>query len=281
MIISKAHYEKRLLRVLEYIFDNLDGDLSLDALADVACMSRFHWHRVFYAMTGETVAATIRRVRLSRASGYLLQTDIPIAQVAERTGYPSIQSFSRAFKGAFNMSPGTYRTSGRAPVALEFLQKDDFEMFPVRTEDKQDVRLVGQPHTGNYMNVGSAFEAAVAVFTARNLWPFTQAMVGVYYDDPDMIEEDKLRSFAGFHVNDALELPDGMKEEVLEGGRYAVLTHKGPYAELHRAYRFLFGQWLPQSGAEAKDAPCYEVYLNNPRDVAPDELLTEICLPLK
>ncbi|MFT5345881.1 MAG: AraC family transcriptional regulator, partial [Dinoroseobacter sp.] len=52
-----AAYETRLRRVLAYIHDNPAGDLSLDTLADVAAMSRFHWHRVFHGMTGETCAA--------------------------------------------------------------------------------------------------------------------------------------------------------------------------------------------------------------------------------
>lgn len=59
---KQAEYEVRLLRVLAHIHDHVDGDLSLDALADVACMSRFHWHRVFRAMTGETLADAVRRI---------------------------------------------------------------------------------------------------------------------------------------------------------------------------------------------------------------------------
>ena len=68
-------YEARMLRVIDYIHDNLDGDLSLDNLADVAAMSRFHWHRVFHAMTGETCAAAVRRVRLNRAAGWCIRID--------------------------------------------------------------------------------------------------------------------------------------------------------------------------------------------------------------
>ena len=58
------HYEKRLLRVLDHIHDNPAGDLSLDALADVAALSRFHWHRIFRAMTGETAHQTVKRMRM-------------------------------------------------------------------------------------------------------------------------------------------------------------------------------------------------------------------------
>ena len=60
-----------------------------------------------------------------------------------------------------------------------------------------------------------------------------------------------------------------------------MLTYKGPYSGIHAAYHSLFGNWLPGSGEEPADQPCYEVYLNNPRDTAPEDLLTEICLPLK
>ncbi|WP_394197346.1 helix-turn-helix domain-containing protein [Litoreibacter albidus] len=90
-------YEARLLRVMEYIHDNPAGDLSLDALADIAAMSRFHWHRVFHGMTGETCADAVRRVRLHRAACWLVQKDWPVAQVAERCGY----SNARALRGLF------------------------------------------------------------------------------------------------------------------------------------------------------------------------------------
>ena len=67
--------ERRLLRVLDHIHDNPAGDLSLDALSDVAAMSRFHWHRVFRAMTGETLAQAVRRIRMQRASYLLAMTE--------------------------------------------------------------------------------------------------------------------------------------------------------------------------------------------------------------
>ena len=60
--------ERRVLRVLEHIHANPAADLSLDALADVAAMSRFHWHRLFRAVTGETAAQTVRRMRMHRAA---------------------------------------------------------------------------------------------------------------------------------------------------------------------------------------------------------------------
>ena len=105
--------EKRMLRVLDYIHDNPAGDLSLDALADVAAMSRFHWHRVFRGITGETAAQAVRRMRMYRASVALVQEQTPLAQIARNVGYPNLASFTRAFTESFAMSPQRLPKPGR------------------------------------------------------------------------------------------------------------------------------------------------------------------------
>ncbi len=64
-------YEARINRVTAYIYEHLDEPLDLERLADVAAMSPWHWHRVYSAMRGETVAATVRRLRLMRAANEL------------------------------------------------------------------------------------------------------------------------------------------------------------------------------------------------------------------
>jgi len=67
----RARYEARLNRVLDHIYDHLDEPLDIDRLAEIACLSPYHWHRIYQAMHGETVASTVRRLRLHRAAGYL------------------------------------------------------------------------------------------------------------------------------------------------------------------------------------------------------------------
>lgn len=96
---------KSVSRVTEYIYDHLDEDIDLEKLAAIACLSPYHWHRVYHAMNGETLAATVRRLRLHRAAGYLAHTSLPIAQVAEKSGYANVPSFTRAFSAAYGMPP--------------------------------------------------------------------------------------------------------------------------------------------------------------------------------
>lgn len=273
-------YETRLLRVIDHIFANLDGDLSLDALADVAAMSRFHWHRIYRAMTGETCAQTVRRIRLHVAASLLAGSDQSVRAIADQVGYRDRDSFDRAFQTQYGMTPLAFRDRG-VPLPFVRKRKDSQTMFPVEITDVPERRLIGLPHQGAYFRISEAYSRLDAIIAARGLFPQTRGMIAVFYDDVTTVAEEDLRSFAAFQVEAELPLPDGLEERVLSAGPQAVLHYKGPYANLASVYDFLFGTWLPASGREPADAPSYEFYLNSPMDTAPDELLTDIYLPLK
>lgn len=275
-----VNYEKRILRVLKYIHENPAEDLSLDRLADVAAMSRFHWHRVFHAMTGETCAQAVRRVRLHRAAGWLIHQNEPIADIAARVGYPNVQSFSRAFSEGFGISPGAFRNKGRFCRPPKQRSKGMFKMFEIETKQIPNRRLAALLHKGAYTETGSCFEKLASTASSHNLWPQVQGMIGVHYDDPNVVSEADLRCHAGMIVPQEADIPDGLEEVRLPGGSYAVLHYKGPYTVIKVAYDYLYGDWLPNSGREPADAPCYEYYLNEPSNTAPEDLRTDICLPL-
>ncbi len=273
-------YEARMLRVLDYIHDHPDGDLSLDALADVAAMSRFHWHRVFVGMTGETCAQAVRRIRLNRAACWLVQTDQPVEQIAARVGYPSVQSFGRAFRQSYSMPPAQFRKDGATGAPYLQSRERAHPMFDVTLDTQPDRTLAVVSHTGPYLEIGKAFESIGAIASARNLWPQVRGMVGIYMDDPDSVAAENLRSFAGIELAPGVTVPSDLQRYDLPGGKVARLRFVGPYSGLHAAYGYLFGDWLPKSGEEPADMPSYEVYLNGPADTAPEDLITDICLPL-
>jgi AraC family transcriptional regulator len=274
-------YEDRLLRVLDHIHDNPAGDLSLDALADVAAMSRFHWHRVFHAMTGETAAQAVRRIRLHRAAVWLVQTDMDLGEIAKRAGYASARSLARAFALQYGCSPSAFRKDGEMLAERLRNEKGETPVFPVEIADQPPRRLAAVAHSGPYPEIGGAFEKLSAIISARGLWPAVRGGVAVYYDDPAATEPRALRSHAGFVLDEAAAMPAGLDEVRIARGPAAVLHFRGPYAGLEAAYGYLYGTWLAQSGREPADAPVYEVYLNGPSDVPPEELLTEIVVPLK
>ena len=154
-------------------------------------------------------------------------------------------------------------------------------MYEVTLKSFPGARLAVMPHRGSYQKIGAAFEQLSAWMVKHQMFAADTKMFGVYLDDPDSTPEAELRSYAGFSVPLTFNGADGVEALTLQAGDTATVLHKGPYAELPRAYAHLYSQWLPTSGREPADQPCFELYLNNPSQVPPTEWLTEVALPLK
>jgi AraC family transcriptional regulator len=114
---SRTYYQERLNRVTGYIYDHLDDQLDLNTLADIACLSPYHW-TVYsrQALRGETIAATVKRLRLHRAAGYLAHTSMAVEKIAEKSGYGNLQSFTRIFHSVYGMPPRNIE--GRAATSV-------------------------------------------------------------------------------------------------------------------------------------------------------------------
>lgn len=274
-------YARRLQRVAAHIAANLDSPLSLAELAAVAHFSEFHFHRIYRELMGETIAETIRRERLHRAASELLHGDAPIAVIAPRAGYTSTAAFTRAFAGAYGMPPAAYR-AGSAPIARSPVRPEKEPcMYDVTFRDYPRIRLVALRHAGAYDQIGGAFRQLFAWAGPRGIAGRGSRCIGVYYDDPETVPPAQLRSDACLTLPDGVAVEGAFKELFIGPAHCAVVCHKGPYAELPRAYRWLFRTWLPSSGYVPADQPCFEVYLNDPTALPPTEWLTDVCMPLR
>lgn len=272
-------YGARIERVTAYIWDHLDDPLDLHKLADVACFSPYHFHRIFREFTGETVAQTVRRLRLHRAAAQLEEGEQPISSIATAAGYGSIEAFTRAFAASYGQPPASYRASQHKAPDTPGPEPIDAR-YEVSVCEFPAMRLAGYPHQGDYQQIGSAFGRFYAWAFPRGIIHAQTRHIGVYYSDETAVPTAELRSFAGVTVAEDFQ-PEGEVEIVdIPSGSAAMLTHKGPYAQLSTAYRYLYGAWLIGGDQAPGDQPCFEVYLNNPTEVPPTELLTEVWFPL-
>lgn len=274
-------YGARMDRVLAYLFDHLDDALDLNKLAEIACLSPYHWHRVYHAMRGETIAATVRRLRLSRATAWLTQTGMPIAEIAAKSGFGGVESFIRLFKAAYGMPPAKYRREGSHRRFDPQHANGSSAVYEIDIRKLKPTRAATIGHRGSYMEIGRAFEKLFGALAARNLLAPGLRMIGIFYDDVASVAEPELRSRAAIIGPENLPIDAPLEESMIAGGDYAVIRHRGPYADMKPAYEWLYGSWLPQSGREPGDAPCLEEYLNSPRDTPAADLLSDIYLPLK
>lgn len=282
-------YRSRILRVQLYIEEHLDGDLSRDRLAAIACFSPFHFHRLFTAFTDETLHKYIRRLRLERALHRLAYSDESVVNVAFGAGFETHEAFSRAFRQAFDMSPTELRerASHRDPFLV--LQPSPSPTpqhigeinMDVRIDTLEPKRIAFIRLVGPYTGIGAKFQQLCGWAAPKGILGPETEVLGIFYDNPEVTPIEKLRSDAAITVNDNVAAEGDVQVGEIAGGACAIATHKGPYTDLAESYRWLYGVWLPQSGRNPADAPCFERYLNDPADVAEEELLTEIHLPLK
>jgi AraC family transcriptional regulator len=272
-----ASYAQRVARVSDYIHDNLDADLSLDRLASIACMSRFHWHRVYQAMQGETVAETVRRLRLCRAAEWLANSSYPVADIARRSGYGSVDAFNRIFRDHYGQTPAAFRENGSHARFKRANAESDARGFPVVVERLPALRCVGLAHHGSYMTIGKTMVRLAAALAGQGV-DGRPRMLAMFLDDPDLVPEDRLRAMIMTPTVRGIAIEPPCEEIVLGEGTYATLRYVGPYADMLDAYRWLFGVWLPRSGLETSAAQMIHDYLDDPAETSPADLRTNICL---
>jgi AraC family transcriptional regulator len=155
----------------------------------------------------------------------------------------------------------------------------------IRTETIGDVHLAAIRHVGPYDRIGAAFEKLDRWASGKKIVQGAPRLIAIYHDDPNAVPAEKLRADAGVEVPPGFKGPGFKGGEVkpvkLVGGRYAVTQHRGSYDSLGDAWAAFRRNVAAKDGMAADERPCFEVYINTPRNAAPPDLLTELYLPIK
>ena len=286
--------EEQLLRVALHVEQHLREPLTVERLAEVACISEYHFHRLFRLWTGEPVIEYVRRLRLEHAAYRLRATRRSVRMIALDVGYESADAFGRAFRERFAVSPSEYRRrwagSDVASVRASFPVRRDEQaeelVIPVSVQTLTRWSLVCLRRTGPYQQVWLAWRELGEWVHAHAPMLADAPRIGISHDDPAMVDRDRIRYDACHAVPaahaasvKALIRPPFYWRE-MPAGDYAITRHRGPYHELGQAYRRLFLEWLPGSGRYPADAPVVERYLDSPNEVREEELRTDLLLPL-
>ena len=116
---TSMQYQQRLQRVIDYIYQHLSEDLTLEQLAEQAWMSPWHFHRIYRLLAEEPVNMTVRRLRLQSAAGQLLRSELSLLQIARQLRYSSAEALSRAFRKQYGVSPQLYKQQHRHQLTAD------------------------------------------------------------------------------------------------------------------------------------------------------------------
>lgn len=280
----EKNYQERILKVLIHIQNHLDDPLSLEALAAVAHFSPYHFHRIFTSYTGESVKSYLRRLRLERATRDLLFSKKSLAFVSERAGYDTQQSFHRAFKEVFGITPLELREKKQGILFQEKEKSRNLEVAPTVIVKKIEPitvafkRNVGHPDKLFETWLSLATEVGIARFTSEQ----TQK-IAIPYDFAEITPTDKVRFDICVSLNELLNFkPSGDTGiQTIRGGKYAIVTHQGPLEKIESVYETLFCEWLPKSGYDLDDFPSFILHRTLPMLTQESDLISDIFLPIK
>jgi AraC family transcriptional regulator len=304
---------------MDYIERHIDGDLSLSRVSASACVSPFHFHRMFRDATGETLSRFVRRIRLEKAITQIAANPKKsITEVALDSGFSSSAAFTRAFRAQYGTTPSLWRSAcgphgtrrpitslppttprrrSRGEATVSFICADrrhekwrvkekDGRSTDVVVRDMESMHVAYVRHTGPYKGDAALFER---LFTRLCRWAAPRGLIqppetkilAVYHDNPGITAADRLRVSACVTAPASLRSSGEVGTMEIPGGRYAVARFELGADEYAAAWNTVCGIWLPESGYEPDDRPFFEMYSSEGGLDCRKKTTVDICVPVR
>ncbi|WP_284036553.1 AraC family transcriptional regulator [Neobacillus sp. 114] len=283
-------------RTLDYIEESLNEQLTLEKLAEIACFSPFHYHRVFQAMVGESVMDYVRKRRLTFAAERLFYTDEKVINIAIDAGFQYQESFNRAFKNFYGVSPKQYRNAKRISGPLHGKACLNIKLF--LGGHKMEPKLVTKPafyiigYELKTKNVDGQNSKDIPEFWQQ----YIRNQLGANIPDPihENVELGICTDFnpetgefvylIGMEVNEGTQAPAGMVYRSFPELEYAVFTTPKTNEEsftssIQSTWNYIFTEWFPQSGYEHHGSVEIELYDERCYDTENKQM--DIYIPVK
>lgn len=284
----EQEYRNHINQVIKAIIRNPGEDWTTAALAGLAGISAFHFHRVFRALTGETMFAFLQRRRLLRAIELMQENRFSLTEIALECGFDSGSSLSRAFKKHCGCSPTEYRRQHPAlflPAARPLANRKAVIEAEIREISERQALIVERRGLieQNFEHAAKvAFRVLVNEIKHVNGWPAIRECIGICPDEASLVPDAEARYQAGFIYEGQLpDLSAEVQRLVIPAGKWAVALHSGGYDTLWQSWNRMYRNWLPISGYVLRDAAPFEIYLNNLKTVPPEKLQTQIWIPIQ
>ncbi|MEW6345148.1 MAG: GyrI-like domain-containing protein [Paraburkholderia sp.] len=285
---TERDYHRRIARVIEAILADPSAPHTVESLAAVAHLSPFHFHRIYRALTGESIVETVQRVRLAQAAHRLTVAGDSVTTVAGKVGYESPQAFARAFRGFAGVSPSTFQMRQRRLSAPHASGPRIAEAAPAATGanlpcvemvELAPIEVLCLRHDGPTATISQTFRTLWQLLGCTSSEALAQGAIGICSGDPE--EHGSFRYLAAIVRSADMPVASALETVRIEGGLYASHRLVGPYALIAPTFQALFGGWLPQSGYEPADRPALEFYRSRPAPRRQPEYVTDLLIPVR
>ena len=276
---------KHMNDAIEYMEDNLDGEISIKQVAQLACCSQYQFQRMFSFIIGVPLSEYLRRRRLTKAA-LDLQNGDKVIDVALRYGYDSPTAFNRAFQTVHGISPSAARkpnTMIKAYPRITFqITVEGVEEMDYRIVKKDAFRIVGV-RTNNPANAEQSAKKIPLFWQEMQKSGMIQKVAGLMNAEPRGILGvcvcvNGAEAECDYYIAASTDkpVPEGMFEYTVPECTWAIFNGSGSPKSIQNLQRRIFAEWLPTSGYEWANALDVEVYLNDD----PVNMKYEVWLPV-
>ncbi|MEN2767571.1 AraC family transcriptional regulator [Ornithinibacillus xuwenensis] len=281
---------QRMLASINYIEENLEGMLTIDDIAAIACMSKFHFQRMFSMLTGFTVSEYIRNRRITKAAQELVNTDYKVIDIAMKYGYESPEAFTKAFRRIHGISPTAAKKNSQAlkaypKLSFQIQLKGDVEM-DYKLVKKEAFTVVGKSIRTS--TIGGENNRKIAAYwnesnsnglskeLANNCGPLGLLGICMEFDK----QQENITYMIGAEKN-MESLPTDWEEREIPAATWAVFPVRGAMPDaIPYVWNRIFSEWFPATGYEHAGGPEMEVYVSD-EDPSSVDYYSEIWIPIK
>lgn len=296
----QADYKKRINRAFEFVDKNLESDLSLNKVSQVAFFSPFHFHRVFKFITGETLNEYIIRRRIEKSALDLLHKNISTTEIAHKFGYSDNSSFSRAFKKYFGINPIEFKKQNpNRHSKIRQLQSKNGQDYPdkgkyiciidnlkkwITMNAKIEIKEMPKMNLAYVSSIGpknleSAYAKLIQWATPHGLMNHQTKMVTIYHDSFKVTEANKVRMSAAILLNKHIETNGEVGMTSIEAGKFIVGSFEIGLNEFEKSWTGLF-LWMNENGYKKADSNPFEIYHNNFNEHPEKKVIVDFCIPI-
>ena len=287
---TRQDYLQRIDRVVAALQSAVaQGDElpELSQLAAKAHFSPFHFHRIYRALSGETVGQTVARLRLLRALHMLAEPGERVTETALAVGYETPQAFARAFRQAFDATPSELRgQQARLHEAMQRLRRpvtrsDEHQSaLAVEVVSVEPFQVVATRYVGDLRELDRAYGRLFEWAASRALLERTTGIYGVPYDGTPDAELSRCAFDCALAIEGDVETAGDVSPLRLGGGLWARWRHVGCYDHLGARTDQLIATWLPDSGYVLRDEHPFRHFLDDPADLPEAALRADVYLPV-
>lgn len=279
----------RMNNALNYLERTMEEPLNIEAAARAACSSPFHFQRMFYMLTGVTVAEYVRKRKLTLAAQELASSNIRVLDLALKYGYDTPESFAKAFRRIHGINPSAAREPGTKlkayprlsfQISLKGEQAMDYQII-----DKLGFKVVGKSirvstqDGENFRRIPKFWDECMEDGTYTQICRLAaeQSVLGICMDFS--AEQQELTYMIA--VESSSDPPAGLSGREIPAATWAVFQASGPLPEsIQTVWKRIFSEWFPATGYEHAGGPELEVYPNPEGQADPSDYRCEVWIPV-